>query len=136
MNDRDFWSCLHDGSIDHAGGVVPGDVVIGVSIPYLRKRFETAGAGFVIVLKGCERFEFTSYDEAPFCRDPSLIAAMDLEISALEEDAECVVVGCTTGALRLEYATAEITLDTGEPVTPEQLEAATQGYWDEWSKRT
>jgi hypothetical protein len=133
MTDRAFWQYLHDGSIERIDGAVPGDLVVRVSIEYLRAQFAGAGDGFDIALHGCTRFEFEPYGGVP-CDDLAAIAAMDVEILSRADEMP-LTIACVTGVLRLDYAAAAIRLDTGEPVTIEQLVQASDAYWAAWEAR-
>lgn len=133
MGISEVWKYLHDGSIESIEGSVPGDVVVHVSIRYIRQRFPGDGAGFIIRLSNCTRFEFEPYGE-PACNELAEIVRLDPEILSLQS-ADPVVVNCVMGTLNLAYAHATVTLDSGIPVSLEELDAASAGYWDEWSQR-
>jgi hypothetical protein len=133
MSISEIWKYLHDGGIENIEGSVPGDVVVHVSIRYLRQRFPGDGTGFIITLSDCMRFEFEPYDE-PACNELAEIVRLDPEILSLQ-NADPVIVNCVMGTLNLAYAHATVTLDSGMPVSLEELDAASKAYWEEWSQR-
>ncbi len=133
MSSSEVWKYLHDGGIENIEGSVPGDVSVHVSIRYIRKRFPGDGTGFIIRLSNCTRFEFEPYDE-PACTELAEIVRLDPEILSLQS-ADPVVVNCVMGTLNLAYTHATVTLDSGVPVSLEELDAATKTYWEEWSQR-
>ena len=131
--DASLWNILHDGGIERIEGAVPGDVVVHVSIPYLRSRFGGNGIGFVVRLSGCTQFMFRPYDEPPVS-DVTAIVALSPEILSAEPS-DPLEVACVMGSLLLRYVAASISLDTGGLVTLSELDAASKSYWDEWSAR-
>ncbi len=131
--DSSLWNLFHDGSIEHIEGTVPGDVSLHVSIQYLRDRFPGDGTGFVVRLFDCSRFAFEPYDE-PEISDLAKIAELEPEILNAEVG-EQLEICCTLGTLFLRYKSSIIALDTSEPVTLTELDAASEGYWREWSER-
>jgi hypothetical protein len=36
----------------------------------------------------------------------------------------------------LDFVSLEISLDTGQPISPEEVYRAYDEYWDEWSKKS
>jgi hypothetical protein len=131
--DPTLWTLLHDGGIDAIDGSVPGTLTLTVSIQYLRERFPGDGDGFAIVLSDCTEFAFAPWDGPPLT-DLAAIAACEPEILDAEAG-DALTIGCTAGTLRTRYAAAAIRLDTGGAVTVDELTAAAQSYWAEWSAR-
>ncbi|MBD8528956.1 MULTISPECIES: hypothetical protein [unclassified Massilia] len=131
----EFWGILHDGGIANIAGTVPGTISIDISIGYLRQQFPDKGTGFKVVLTDCTRFEFAEYDRE-LLHDVESIVERDPEILNLEHGGDPVVVNCTMGTLTLLYATASVYLDSGTPVSFEELSAASSAYWEAWKART
>jgi hypothetical protein len=134
MSDLAVWKFLHDGCIESIDGAVPGDVVVGVSIRYVRERFPGEGTGFTVTLHGCTGFEYEPYDGPP-CSDLLKIAHIEPEVLSLESESP-LVVNCVMGTLRISCSRCSIALDTGGQLTLAQLEEAFRGYWEEWSVRS
>jgi len=132
--DSSLWNLLHDGGIERIEGTVPGDVSLHVSIRYLRNRFPGEGTGFVIHLSNCTLFAFEPYDE-PVISDTAAIVALSPEILSAEPG-DPLEVCCVMGTLRLRYDVATLSLDSGDPITLSDLDAASSSYWQEWSART
>jgi hypothetical protein len=131
---RDFWGFFHDGSIVRISGSVPGNVVVEIEIEYLRQMFEGSGDGFNVNLTACTKIEFSAYGEAP-TSDMQEIANSEPEILYVNETEPEVILDCAIGLLVLNYADARVSLDSGRPVTYEELEHATKKYWNDWSER-
>jgi hypothetical protein len=130
----DFWGYFHDGWISNIEGEVPGDILIHVSIEYLREMLPTPGEDFIIRLSGCTQLEFEPFDEETIT-DIGKIKGLELDILSMTT-VEPASIFCTFkaggshyGDLKLAYLSAQLTLDTGEPVLDEQLEQATEDYW-------
>lgn len=130
----EFWGILHDGGISHIDGTMPGTVSINISINYLRRQFPGEGTGFKVVLTDCTRFEFAEYDRE-LLHDFASIVERDPEILSLEHDGDPVVVNCTMGPLTLSYGAASLYLDSGVPVSFEELSSASEAYWKAWAAR-
>jgi hypothetical protein len=133
MDSSAVWRFLHDGCIESIQGSVPGDIVVFVSIRYVRERFSGNGTGFNITLFGCTGFEYEQYDEPP-CSDLLRIVELEPELVSVESDSP-LVVNCVMGTLRISCSSCSVALDTGGQITSSQLERAFRGYWDEWSAR-
>lgn len=127
-----FWALLHDGGIETVTGTVPGTVSVGISIKYLRQQFPTEGAGFKIDLFDCKRFVYQEYDSTPL-EDLDAIVALEPEIVGVEEGTESVIVNCVMGTLTIDYGAASIYLDSGAPVSVDELTAASKAYWNGWA---
>ena len=133
MDSTAIWGFLHDGSLDRIDGVVPGDVTLHTSIPYLRKAFEPVGDGFIIRLIGCGQFDLTG-DNGSVISDLDQIAARSLDILSIESWSPLSIY-TTDGTLILSYESLEIALDTGQPLTATELVQANAQYWQAWSER-
>ena len=133
MDSTAIWGFLHDGSLDRADGVVPGDVTLYISIPYLRKAFEPVGDGFILKLIGCGQFELVG-DDGAVISDLGQIAACALEILSIESESPLTIY-TTYGTLVLSYDSLEIALDTGQSLTVTELDQASAKYWQAWSER-
>ncbi len=131
--DPTLWNLLHDGSIERIEGTVPGDLILHVSIDYLRKRFPGTGSGFDVRLVGCTTFTFSPY-EGQVTTDPVAVAALVPEILSAEPG-HPLRICCAGGCLEVRYDAATLSLDTGEPISLSQLDQAAESYWEEWSSR-
>ena len=129
----DIWGVFHDGNIDAISGAVPGVVELHIDIQYLRAMFGDTSTHFRIRLRGCSVMEYQEYEQPPIS-DPVAIAAQEPEVLYVRS-VEPLVLDCREGELRLSYDSMEVFLDSGEPVTYEQLSSASKRYWDGWSKR-
>ncbi|MBD8658272.1 hypothetical protein IFT68_21905 [Oxalobacteraceae sp. CFBP 13730] len=127
-----FWGLLHDGGLETVTGTVPGTVSVGISIQYLRQQFPTEGVGFKIYLFDCKRFVYQEYDSTPL-EDFDAIVALEPEIVGVEEGTESVIVSCVMGTLTIDYGAVSIYLDSGAPISVDELTAASKAYWDGWA---
>ncbi|QOY95265.1 hypothetical protein IM543_05190 [Massilia sp. UMI-21] len=130
-----FWGLLHDGGLEAITGTVPGTVSVRISIQYLRQQFPTKGAGFKIDLLDCKRFVYQEYDSSPL-EDFDAIVALEPEIVSAEKGTESVIVNCVMGTLTIDYGAASIYLDSGAPVSFDELTTASRTYWDDWAARS
>ncbi|WP_115541225.1 hypothetical protein [Xanthomonas campestris] len=133
MDSTAVWSFLHDGSLDRTDGIVPGDITLRVSIPYLRKAFQPPGDGFILELIGCTQFQLTG-DDGAVLSDLGQIADCSLEILSIVSESPLTIY-TTYGTLALAYDTLHLALDTGQALTVAQLDQASAEYWQAWSER-
>ena len=128
LNEGRLWNVFHDGSICHVKGEVPGPLELTIEFEYLRELFLPEGEAFIIHLEHCVLFRFDSYDS-------EMNNDIDMEILSCRVDTDVLKVFCVEGILNIEYRTAYVTLDSGSPITLQQLESTAQAYWDDFSKR-
>ena len=133
MSHNAIWGYLHDGSIDRVDGTVPGDIAVHISIPYLRKAFIPAGDGFVLTLGNCTQFELES-DSGVLTNDLRQIAEDSPEILSILTDSPLTIY-TTFGTLKLNYHALSLALDSGQPLTAESLDQASEQYWQAWSEQ-
>ncbi len=135
MDDPRFaaWNTLHDGEITVIGREEPATVVMFVSIPYLRRRLAPLGDSFALRLRGVRQFAFAVFDAAEITTSVDEIAELRLEILSTDSEAMPVKITTTRGFLTLDFDSLDISLDTGQPVSHEQIDRASAEYWDEWS---
>lgn len=129
----DIWGVFHDGNIEAVSRLAPGVVEVRVSIPYLREMFEGAGDSFLVTLHGCVRFCYRPFTGASI-EDINQIAVAAPEILSVTQRPELVLL-CTCGELDIAYDSMAVALDSGEPVSEEQLVQAAQRYWDGWEAK-
>lgn len=132
--ENECWSFFHDGGIESISASPTGEVTLFISIQYLRQQFPGEGVGFVVKLRNCTEFEYQEYDR-PALTDNSEIVAASPEILSFERTASLALVHCVMGTLRLRYSSATICLDSGVPVTVDELSSASKAYWTDWAER-
>jgi hypothetical protein len=95
--------------------------------------FPGDGESFVLALHGCQSFSLTTDDG----EEVSSIAEIERRspeiLSVISEDPLSIYTTC--GTLTTTYSSATLSLDSGEPVSPEDVDAASGRYWEQWSKR-
>lgn len=129
----DVWGVFHDGVITRMSGALPGTLVLRVEIGYLRAMFDGTGTAFQIELTGCSNVRYNEYDEAP-STDLLHIEGRQPEILYVAS-ADPLVLDCAMGTLELTYREVSIFLDTGVPVSYEELARACDLYWTRWQQR-
>ncbi len=132
--DLPAWRSLHDGELLHAEGHVPGELSLRIAAPYLRDAFQPPGEAFVLRLGDCTRLQLVR-DDGEVLDDPAMICGRAPVLLSIASDSPLAIY-TTAGLLRLEYATLAMALDTGQPVSPEDLDAASGEYWTAWPARS
>jgi hypothetical protein len=129
-----IWSALHDGEITIVHRESPDVLVMFVSIPYVRRRIQPLGDSFRIRLGGFRGmlFSYGSGDET----HSDLDYIEGFEILEAKSDTMPATIQLVEGTLMLDFDSLEISLDTGQPISPEEVYRTYEEYWDEWSKKT
>jgi len=131
----DIWTIVHDGSIIAIAAMEPSDLVVTIDIPYLRHMFDANGTAFLIRLHQCDRFEYRDYSDSQWTNSFADIIRAEPEILSVKADTgQEILITCTEGQLRMHYESCTIALDTGVPVTRDELAAAATHYWQEWER--
>lgn len=127
--DPTLWNLFHDGVLARAEGAVPGEVRLFIDIPYLRAKFPGKGTGFDVVLSECSQLSlevwggtFIGLAEIGYIK-PEILGA---------EPGTSLKILCEGGTLTLHYRSADLFVDSGAPITLEELAAASEAYWTEW----
>jgi hypothetical protein len=124
-----IWNLFHDGSIESCSGDVPGDLTLAVSIDYLREMIEPAGELFFVDVRGCTLLELQSWADDSVASGADALNAIQPEIlSGSEEDDRAIVI-CNGYELRLRYDAIGVRLDTGAPLTIDEIDAVAERYW-------
>lgn len=129
------WNTLHDGEIT----VVAkdgADLMMFVSIPYIRERLKPLGDSFALRLRGFRSFQLLDADGK--AKDSDLmedLARNGTEILSAASETMPVKIATTLGYLVLDFDDIEIALDTGRLVPYDEVLQAATKYWDEWSAR-
>ena len=133
MNPRaEIWNVLHDGGIAAINGVIPGDVAIRVSIPYLRKMFSADGEDIIVRLANCAKFTMKIWEEDFTTDDLERIVGTDTEILSTESEDVPVHIFTTLGELDIDFEAFSLSLDNGRQITFEELCDACENYWNRW----
>src|SRR5947209_16962422 len=131
---RDIWNVLHDGEITIMHRESADVVVMFVSIPYVRRRIQPLGDSLRLRLGGFRGMAF-SYDI-----DQKTFTELDyiegFEILNSLSDTMPAMIQLAEGKLMLDFHSLDITLDSGQSVTYEQVRRVAQDYWDEFAART
>src|SRR6476620_3715550 len=133
MNPRaEIWNVLHDGGIAAINGVIPGDVEIRVSIPYLRKMFSADGDDIIVRLANCAKLTMKIWEKDFTTDDIERIVGTDTEILSTESEDVPVHIITTFGELDIDFEAFSLSLDNGRPITFEELCDACENYWNRW----
>lgn len=86
-------------------------------------------------MTGVKKAEFCDYEGDISALSEELDACMP-EILSTDSEEMPISVLTTTSTLVLDYQDISFALDTGQPVSYEEIEKACIEYWDEWKKKT
>jgi hypothetical protein len=137
------WNLLHDGklvAIRRAGATVR----LTIELPHLRVRFEPRGEAFLVQLHEVESFGYLPYTDRwdePVIEELAAIVAEQPNLVEAEartptrDDPATMIVWGSLGSLRLAYASLELALDGGRPLTLAELNEAHARYWQDWRAR-
>jgi hypothetical protein len=130
----DIWNVLHDGEIAIMHRESPDVLVMFVSIPYVRRRIQPLGDSFQLRLGGFRGMAF-SYDI-----DQETFTELDyiegFEILDTLSDTMPAMIQLAEGKLMLDFDSLDISLDSGQAVTYEEVRRVAQDYWDDFAART
>lgn len=145
-----IWGVLHDGTITVLAREDPDVLIMFVSIPFVRRRISPLGDSFRLRLGGFRSFSF-SEDESDSDRKEREKAGFLSSYSELKdiEGQEIIDVLSTTMPVKIrtalgpmgftlliDFDSLDIALDSGHPVSYEEVRRAAQDYWDEVHLRT
>lgn len=130
---RDIWGVFHDGFVTRIDGAIPGTLRLEIEIGYLRKQFPEPGSRFVIILSNCTRLIFTEYDGPPIA-DLGRIQALEPEIMYVSQ-LQPLMLDCNGGTLELDYQEMSVSLESGQPVSYDDLVSAAEKYWAAFAAR-
>jgi hypothetical protein len=128
-----IWNTLHDGKLTALTREEPDTVMMSITIPYLRKRISPGGDSFCLRLHGVRRIQFAGFG-ASYTDDYEEIASYSLWILSTDSDLMPVRIATAEGFLVLDFDSLHISLDTGQPISYEQLDRVSEEYWDEFSR--
>jgi hypothetical protein len=126
----DIWNVLHDGEITIMHRESPDVVVMFVSIPYVRRRIQPLGDAFRLRLSGFRGMHFDNGIGGTYS-EPREIEGYEI----LESLSDSMPAKIQLGTLTLDFDSLEISLDTGQPISAEEVYRASEDYWNEWSAK-
>jgi hypothetical protein len=126
-----IWNVFHDGDITIMQREA-SDVVMFVCIPYLRRRIHPLGDSFRLRLGGFRSMRFEN-DIGDSSTELSYVEGY--EILSTESHAMPAKINLAEGALTLDFECLEISLDTGQSISYEEVCRACEDYWDDWEKK-
>jgi hypothetical protein len=136
--DEAIWNVLHDAEVVAADGAVPGDLRLSLDIAYLCGHLPTQAKHVVVVLGGCERFEYRPFVGPPVS-DPAEVAALGLEVlsAGIADGVVRVQVSNRSGGgeLDVRYQSVRITTAEGQSLAQTDLESAADAYWSLWEQK-
>lgn len=133
MNPRaEIWNVLHDGGVADVDGELPGDVIIRVSIPYLRQMFSDDGEDILVHLYSCTSLSMKIWDEGTTTDDSKRIASTNTQILSTESEDVPVHIITTLGELDIAFEDFSLSLDNGSQITFKELCDACDNYWNRW----
>lgn len=127
------WGTLHDGVLTAIDPLPDGGLRLFVEIRYLREMFAGDGVGFVLDLRGVRRLAWKPWD-GEWTEERAAILAEEPELLSVQSTEPLVIVS-REGELVVDHDEATLALDTGDPVSAEELHATARRYWDAWNAR-
>ena len=121
-------------------GSVPGDIRVQVEIEYLANKLNGNLNSIFVTLKNCTLFEFEQHWSKDDIRYYSSIQELEgitpgLMALSCDEKNGHLEIDNISGVIRTKYDSAELTLENGDPLTFEELDAVSKEYWDDFRKR-
>ena len=130
----DILGVFHDGSIVEVRGELPS-ISFRIEIEYLRNMFPSEGDSFIAHVEGCESITFLNWENEQRTSSFKEIESEEPEILSIEQNGEIAHIICSTGELDILYNELRFELDTGPPVSFQDLSDACNKYWDDWESR-
>ncbi|MDF7801062.1 hypothetical protein P4C99_16415 [Pontiellaceae bacterium B1224] len=138
--DYQIWNILHDGALVRLWELAPKNIVIQVEIEYLANKLNGHYNSIFVSLKNCTLFEFEQHWSKDDIRHYSTIQELEgitpglMVLSCCEKEGH-LEIDDISGVIRTKYDSAELTLENGNALTFEELDAAAKEYWDDFGKR-
>jgi hypothetical protein len=138
--DYQIWNILHDGALVRLWESTPKNIVIQVEIEYLANKLNGNYNNIFVSLKGCTLFEYEQHWSKDDIRHYSSVEELEgispgLMALSCDEKEDHLEITDICGVIRTKYDSAELTLENGDPLTFEELAAASKEYWDDFGKR-
>jgi hypothetical protein len=130
----DIWDVLHDGEITIVHRESGDVLVMFISIPYVRRCIAPLGDSFRLRLGGFRGMLFASDHGSATYSDLDHIEGF--EILNAKSETFPLTIQLTAGTLMLDFDSLDISLDSGQSVTYEEVRRVAQDYWDEFATRT
>ncbi|WP_185234966.1 hypothetical protein [Teredinibacter franksiae] len=130
----DILGVFHDGSIVEILGALP-KISFRIEIEYLRNMFPSKGDSFLAHVSECESIVFYNWENETRTNELAEIQKEEPEILSIEQQDDTAHIICSTGELDVLYKKIEFQLDSGAPVTFQELTEACNNYWDDWESR-
>jgi hypothetical protein len=127
-----IWNVFHDGDITIMQREASNVVIMFVCIPYLRRRIQPLGDSFRLRLGG---FRSMRFENGIGDSSTELSYVEGYEILSTESHTMPVNINLAEGTLNLDFESLEISLDTGQSISYEEVCQACEDYWDEWEKK-
>jgi hypothetical protein len=156
-----IWDVLHDGTITVVAREEPDAVIMFVSIPFVRRRIPPLGDSFRLRLGGFRSVSFSygygdsdvkdlersgflgklrainpSFSPEAGRSHSELTDAEGQELLEVASSSMPVNIRTALGTLLIDFDSLDIALDSGHPISYEEVRRAAQDYWDELAART
>ena len=146
-----IWGVLHDGTVTVVVREDPDVLIMFVSIPFVRRRISPLGDSFRLRLGGVRSFGVSEYESDSDRKEREKAGFPLTSLSELRdiEGLEIIEVLSTTMpvkirtfwgpiwlTLQIDFDSLDIALDSGHPISYEEVRRAAQDYWDELEGRT
>jgi len=128
----EVWKIFHDGAIVEVRGELP-NISLRIEIDYLRDMFPGVGNFFWVHVADCKTCRYSDW-EGKVITSFAEIMAEEPEILDVSQTRNMAQIACVNGNLELEYAEISFELDSGIPVSIDELNKACRTYWGERGK--
>ena len=121
MNQKiEIWNCLTEGEItvQERNGE---QLTLFVNIPWIRSRLKPLGDSFVLTLTGVKKVDFLNFDGTSSSLSDELDGGTPVILST-ESESMPISINTMEGTLVLDYQDINFTLDTGQPISYEEIE--------------
>lgn len=134
----DVFNLLHDGSIYHIEGNVPGEIRINVDCGYLRTLVNEVGDSFILRLRNCQKFVYLPYKDEGFGSEVSQLSEIskhEPDFVTAEQTDLCVSIYCSKGVIQAQFSSISVWLNTETEISFSDLELIVNDYWAKWKEK-
>jgi len=138
--DYQIWNILHDGELTEIKGTIPGRLTIKVEIKYLANILQGQYDHIIIILQNCTLFEYERLwkkDEIEIFTDLAALNTISPKLMALscDEMDDYLLIYDICGSIKTRYDSVELRLEDGNSLSFQELDNASQEYWENFGKK-
>ena len=139
--DYQIWNIIHDGVFVELQGAVPGELRIKVEIKYLANKLRGGSDHIYVILKNCSFFEYErqwSKDTIQIYKTIQELEGISpaLTVLSCDEENDYLLINDICGTIKTRYDSTELTSEDGAPLSFNDLDKASEEYWNNFGKQT